>query len=53
LICFSWFSHFDWQEQIVADATDAEEPDAVGEPNAIELDTGEPDAVEPNVVPEV
>jgi len=38
LICFSWICHSDWQEQIVVDATDAEEPNVVG------LDAIEPDA---------
>jgi len=48
LICFSWVCHSNWQEQIVVDAADAEEPNAMG-PDAMELDTGEPNAVEPDV----
>jgi len=30
LICFSWVCHSNWQEQIVVDATDAKEPNAMG-----------------------
>jgi hypothetical protein len=47
LICFSCVCHFDWQEQIFANAADAEEPDVM------EPDTREPDAVQPNARPEV
>jgi hypothetical protein len=42
LIFFSWVCHFDWQEQIAADATDAEEPYDMGS-----------DVVEPDARPEV
>jgi len=57
LICYSWVCHSDWQEQISAEAADAEEPTAVGlgalELDAMELDTGVPDVVEPYAGPEV
>lgn len=44
MICFSWVCHSDWQEQIVVDAADANELDAMG------LDAGEPDAMRPDAV---
>jgi hypothetical protein len=43
LICFSWVCYSDWQEQITVNVVDDEEPDAMG------LDVGELDVMEPNI----